>query len=42
MKVVHTDSGWRRARITDSGAFWITLAVILGIANIAVPFLMLM
>lgn len=42
MDIVRTRSGWRRRRITDCGALWIALCAILGIADIAIPFLMLM
>lgn len=37
MKVVKTERGYRRARITDYSAFWLILAVAEGIACVALP-----
>lgn len=38
MKVVRTKGGYRKARVTDSFAFWLAVAAAEGIACVAIPF----
>lgn len=37
MRIIKTERGYRKARVTDYTAFWLCLAIAEGIACVALP-----